>query len=87
MPFSLWCVPARTQGAVVVTAVGVLVALSVPEIRRLLGVLLTPVRDPARSLAWSIWRRRHQARARRAHYQRRHRQARDAGHRLSMPRS
>ena len=29
------------------------------------------VEDVAFRLAWSIWRRRHQARARRAHYQRR----------------
>jgi hypothetical protein len=63
---------------VVVTAVGVLVALSVPEIRRLLGHLVAPVRDPAGLLAWSVWRRRHQARARRAHYQRRQRQLQGA---------
>jgi hypothetical protein len=45
----------------------------VPEIRRLVVALawrLEP--DPARVLAWSRWRRRHQARARRCHYQRRH---------------
>jgi len=62
---------------VLVTAAGVLLALTVPEIRRLL-VRLLPGRppDPDRVLAWSLWRRRHQARARRAHYQRRHRQVR-----------
>ena len=54
------------------TAAGVLVALSVPEIRRLLAALVhPPPADVAFRLAWSIWRRRHQARARRAHYQRR----------------
>jgi len=59
---------------VVVTAVGVLVALSVPEIRRLLAAFVhTPPLDVGFRLDWSIWRRRHQARARRAHYQRRQR--------------
>jgi hypothetical protein len=55
----------------VVTALGVLVALSVAELRRLLARLVwcTPV-DPVFTLAWSIWRRRHQATARRTHYQR-----------------
>jgi len=49
------------------------VALSVPEIRRLLGALLWQLAsDPLAVLAWSAWRRRHQARARRCHYQRRH---------------
>jgi Mg2+ and Co2+ transporter CorA len=41
------------------------------ELRRLLTRLvwhLTP--DPAFTLGWSVWRRRHQATARRAHYQR-----------------
>ena len=54
-----------------VTAVGVLVTLTVPEVRRLLARMIwPPPSDPAQLLAWSIWRRRHQARARRAHYQR-----------------
>jgi hypothetical protein len=46
--------------------------LTVPEVRRLLVALVwtTPV-EPGLVLAWSRWRRRHQARARRAHYQRR----------------
>jgi len=49
-----------------------LLPLTVPEIRRLLVGLLWPAPgDPARVLAWSYWRRRHQARARRCHYQRR----------------
>ena len=53
------------------TALGVLVALTVPELRRLLARLvwhLAP--DPAFTLGWSVWRRRHQATARRCHYQR-----------------
>jgi hypothetical protein len=47
-------------------------ALSVPEIRRLLCLLVwPPPAEPARVLGWSWWRRRHQARARRSHWQRR----------------
>jgi len=48
-----------------------LLPLTVPEIRRLLVALVwtIPV-QPAFVLAWSRWRRRHQARARRAHDQR-----------------
>jgi hypothetical protein len=56
---------------VVVTALGVLVALTVPELRRLLVRLvwhLPP--DPIFTLGWSVWRRRHQATARHCHYQR-----------------
>jgi hypothetical protein len=54
-----------------VTAVGVLVSLTVPEVRRLLARMVWPPHsDPPQILAWSTWRRRHQARARRAHYQR-----------------
>jgi hypothetical protein len=51
-----------------------LVPPSVPEIRRLLVALvwrLTP--DPNRVLRWSLWRRRHQARARRCHWRQRQR--------------
>jgi hypothetical protein len=51
-----------------------LVPLSVPEIRRLLCLLVwSPPAEPARVLGWSWWRRRHQARARRSHWQRRQR--------------
>jgi hypothetical protein len=43
--------------------------LSVNEIRRLINVLLIrPTRRLAYRLRWSNWRRRHQARARRANY-------------------
>jgi hypothetical protein len=54
-----------------------LLPLTVPEVRRLLVALVwtMPV-EPSFVLAWSRWRRRHQARARRAHYQRGERQAR-----------
>ncbi|MFJ6518761.1 IS701 family transposase [Streptomyces filamentosus] len=46
--------------------------LTVPEIRHLLGTLLNPTStSPRRLLYWSTWRRRHQAAARRSHYQRR----------------
>jgi hypothetical protein len=46
--------------------------LSMAEIRHLLGPLLArSARQPAALLAWSAWRRRSQARARRSHYQRR----------------
>ena len=54
-----------------------LLPLTVPEVRRLLVALVwtAPV-QPGLVLAWSRWRRRHQARARRAHYQRREQQVR-----------
>ena len=52
-----------------------LVPLTVPEIRRLLAALglAATISDDAADqlLAWSHWRRRHQAVARRCHYQRR----------------
>ncbi|MEV4248760.1 IS701 family transposase [Streptosporangium canum] len=48
------------------------IALTMPEIRRLLAVLLlSRPRRIAEILRWSQWRRRHQAIARRCHYQRR----------------
>jgi hypothetical protein len=49
-----------------------MVALSVAEVRRLFSALLLckPVSFPFR-LAWSFFRRTHQAMARRAHYKRR----------------
>jgi len=47
-------------------------ALSMAEIRHLLHPLLTrPPQQPATMLAWSAWRRRSQARARRSRYHRR----------------
>ncbi|GAA4264201.1 hypothetical protein ACFQZ5_60950 [Dactylosporangium darangshiense] len=54
------------------TAAADLIDLIVNEIRRLLNTLIIqPIRDHAHHLSWSQWRRRHQARARRAHYTRR----------------
>ena len=59
-----------------------LIPLTVPEVRRLLTRLIWHVPPtPAHTLAWSYWRRRHQARARRCHYQRR---ARDRTHYLRL---
>jgi SRSO17 transposase len=48
-----------------------LIPLSVNEIRRLHATLTCPARSPRHTLAWSHWRRCHQARARRCHYRRR----------------
>ena len=49
-----------------------LLPLTVPEVRRLLWRLVwPPPPDIAAALAWSRWRRRHQQRARRCHWQRR----------------
>jgi SRSO17 transposase len=46
--------------------------LTVNEIRHLINVLIiNPIGGLAHRLRWSTWRRRHQARARRAHYTRR----------------
>jgi hypothetical protein len=46
-----------------------LVAISVQELRRLITHLQT-ARPPDMGFrwAWSVWRRRHQAKAKRAHY-------------------
>jgi hypothetical protein len=49
-----------------------LLPLTVPEIRRLLWRLVSgESRPPTEVLAWSRWRRRHQARARLCHWRRR----------------
>ncbi len=48
------------------------IPLTVPEVRRLLWRLLWSAGAlPDFVLAWSRWRRRHQAQARRSHYKRR----------------
>jgi SRSO17 transposase len=47
-----------------------LIALTCNEIRRLLVLVVEPSRALACPRAWSIWRRRHQHRARASHYQR-----------------
>jgi hypothetical protein len=47
----------------VVTTLGVLISLSARALRHLLARLVwPPPTDPARVRAWSLWRRRHQAR-------------------------
>jgi hypothetical protein len=49
-----------------------LLPMTVPEVRRLLRGLVWPSAPPdAVLLHWSRWRRRHQQRAKRCHYQRR----------------
>jgi SRSO17 transposase len=51
-----------------------LMALSVPEIQRLLGFLLwQKTLEQSFVLTWSVWRRQHQAQAQFYHYQRRNR--------------
>ena len=70
--------PGRVKGGIRSLAGGLgLLPLTVLEVRRLLVALVwtTPV-TPGFVLAWSRWRRRHQARARRAHYHRREQQLR-----------
>ena len=48
-----------------------LIPLTCNEIRRLFTTLVVrPVHDVAHRLAWSAWRRRHQARAQASHYRR-----------------
>jgi hypothetical protein len=49
-----------------------LLPLTVPEVRRLLRTIMCPTEaERGQRLAWSYWRRRHQARAKRCHYRRR----------------
>ena len=49
-----------------------LVPLTVPEVRQLLVRIVWPHLQPAEQvLAWSEWRRRHQATARACHYKKR----------------
>ena len=53
-------------------ATAMLIPLTVPEVRRLLVRLVWPVLPHAEDvLAWSHWRRHHQAVAQRCHYRRR----------------
>jgi hypothetical protein len=49
-----------------------MIALTLPEIRRLLiAFVLTPARPADHVWAWSTWRRRRQHQARLSHYRRR----------------
>jgi hypothetical protein len=53
-----------------------LIALSVPEIRHLLWLLVwQKAVEQSLVLAWSVWRRKHQAQAQFYHYRRRNRSA------------
>lgn len=46
--------------------------MTVPEVQRLVLHLVLPhIATPEHALAWSYWRRRHQARAKACHYRRR----------------
>jgi hypothetical protein len=48
-----------------------LIAVTCNEVQHLFTTLVTqPVADAAHRLRWSLWRRRHQARARTCHYRR-----------------
>ena len=52
-----------------------LITLTVNEFRRLfLSLLLRPLHAVADIMAWSTWRRKHQARARACHYRKHHQQ-------------
>ncbi len=48
-----------------------MICLTMNEIRRMHALLCRPAHPPGHHLHWSTWRRRHQARARHCHYQRR----------------
>ena len=49
-----------------------MIRVSVPEVRKLLLRLVWAfIPSVERVLAWSVWRRRHQHRARECHYQKR----------------
>jgi len=52
---------------------GELIPLTVNEIRRLHAHLAQPRHPASHRIRWSQWRRRHQARSRRCHYQRQQR--------------
>jgi hypothetical protein len=47
------------------------IPLTVPEVRRLVGLLLVATAPLPHRLRWSWWRRKRQAAARRSHYRRR----------------
>lgn len=49
---------------------GQLIMISANEIRRLFALLTRPPTNESHIMRWSYWRRRHQARAHRSHYQR-----------------
>jgi len=48
-----------------------LIGLTCNELQHLFAALVAvPIGDPTHRLHWSVWRRRHQARARTCHYRR-----------------
>lgn len=47
------------------------IALTIGELHHLAAALTATPADPATTIRWSHWRRRHQATARRSHYRRR----------------
>jgi len=64
--------PQEEGGALTPAQAADLLPLTVPEVRRLLWALVWRAPPaPAAVVDWSAWRRRHQARARRSHIQRR----------------
>jgi hypothetical protein len=78
MPISLSCArPPRGKKSEAATTIKLalqreLLPHTVPELRRLLWRLVwARPPDPEHILAWSVWRRRHQQRARRCHWYRR----------------
>lgn len=71
-PTSPSCVGRPSGGGVTTDRALDLLPLTVPEIRHLLAALVgLPPPNTAAVLGWSVWRRRHQQRARRAHWHRR----------------
>jgi SRSO17 transposase len=71
-PIWLLCAKQQSGGEVTVERAADLLPITVPEVRRLLWRLVwARPPDPARVIAWSLWRRRHQQRARRCHWHRR----------------
>jgi DDE superfamily endonuclease len=66
------CGPARgNHDHTAASGEGPLIGLTVNEIRRMHAIVCRPAHPAAHHLHWSRWRRRHQARARHCHYQRR----------------
>jgi SRSO17 transposase len=73
LAYAFLAVATATERAENPTPQGVsLIALTCNEIHRLFNTLITePIRDLSQRLRWSLWRRRHQHRARTSRYQRR----------------
>lgn len=79
---------AAIGGGATVDLAADLLPLTVPEIRHLLAALVgLPPPDSAAVLRWSVWRRRHQQRARRAHWQRRTQRAKRPNKKRQSPKT